>query len=204
MKLAGLVLAIAVLFVPIGVLAHDDESQVLQSSVTTEQRRQAAKEFRDQLIEDKKQELTQARAQRIVARCEALKTRITQNSDRLGAVRTERGGLINNLVARLETFAGRVQAAGLDTTALNEDIATLKTMAAELDTLWAAYAQKLEALKSADCSDSADALHAALEAAKLAGADVRAKFKEAKDFLQSDIKPELQHIREDLASQQAE
>lgn len=204
MKLASIILSLAVLILPISVFAQRGEAEVLQSTVTAEERKQAAKEFRDQLIADKKQELTDARAQRIVERCERLQTKVGQVAERLNTIRDARGNLVSNLVTRLEAFSESLAAANGDTTALNEDITTLKTMSDELNVLWQAYIDEVNTLKDASCADGADPFHEALEAAKAAMADVQAKFKEVKDFLQSDVKPELQHIREDLAGEQAE
>lgn len=192
MKLAQLVLAVTLLLLPFNVLAQDQSDQARS-------RRQAAQEFRQQLIEDRQQELTAARAQRIVERCERLGDRIEQIAGRLQTLRGARGNLVSALTERLENFSARLQAAGLDTAGLDEDIGTLKTLSDELTALWTTHGEKIEALKKADCSDGAQSFHDALEAAKTATADVRAKFKEIKDFLLSDVKPELQQLRAQLA-----
>lgn len=194
MKLAQLILAATLLLLPFNVLAQDQNG-------SARLRRQAAQEFRQQLIEDRQQELTEARAQRIVDRCERLGDRIEQIAGRLQTLRGARGNLILSLTERLENFSARLQAADLDTTGLDEDIATLKTLSDELNTLWTTHGDKIEALKSADCSEGAQSFHEALEAAKIAMADVRAKFKEIKDFLISDIKPELQQLRSQLTEE---
>lgn len=169
-----------------------------EQSTTNQQRRLEAQEFREQLIAERKAALTEARSQRIIARCEMMKGKIDQIISRLLTVKDARGNLISAMVNKLENFSDRLQAANLDTAALDEDIATLGTMSGELDTIWADFQTKLEELKNTECDEDSKPFHEALELAKEAMAEVRAKYREIKDFLQSEVKVELQNLREQL------
>lgn len=198
MKTKVALLAIVLLILPVATVAR---GQSEDGAATKEARRQAAQEFKEQLLAERKAELSQARAQRIVERCERLQVKIGQIADRINTVQEARGQMAANLATRLESFSGRLQAAGLDTTALDEDVVSLKTLSSELEALWSAHAEKLTALSTAKCDAEADAFHEALEAAKSAHADVRAKYKEIKDFIQDEIKLDLQDLRAQLAGE---
>lgn len=192
-KLALIVLCLFML--PAAVLAHGENEDAAADQAA---RREAAQEFRQELQANLMAELSEARAQRIVARCEALKTNVSQRSQRITGVQEARSQVVANLAMRLETFSARVQAAGLSVEALNEDVASLKTLSGELETLWTTYGESLTALSEAECDAEADDFHAALEAAKSAHTDIRVKYKEIKDFIQSEIKHDLEDLRAEL------
>jgi len=149
----------------------------------------------------RKAEFNAARGERIRNRCSALKTKIDQLSGRVGTLKDARGKLVSNKVTKLEALIERLNNKDVDTSSLAEDVATLKTMSNELDALWAAYQTAVEKLKDTKCTEqgSAEAFHEALEATKAAMADVRTKYQEIKAFFVSDIKPDLQAIRQALA-----
>lgn len=195
MKAKLALIVICLFMLPAAVLAHGENEDAAADQAA---RREAAQEFRQELQANLMAELSEARAQRIVARCEALKTNVSQRSQRITAVQEARSQVVANLAMRLETFSARVQAAGLSVEALNEDVESLKTLSGELETLWTTYGESLTTLSEAECDAEADGFHAALEAAKSAHTDIRVKYKEIKDFIQSEIKHDLEDLRAEL------
>jgi hypothetical protein len=166
-----------------------------QEDATTKEQRIAERQAR---YEARVERLTAEREARILERCEQASERADQIADRVTAISTARGNLIDAMIDKLERFSQRAESNGLDASALQEDIPTLQTYADELDELWATYQAALEDLKNAQCSEDGDDFHNALEVAKQAHADLRAKYKEIKDFMVSDIKADLQAIREQV------
>lgn len=161
-----------------------------------------AQEERKLQLQEKYQErverLTAARETRILERCNTIQERIDNITNRVSTVSSSRGNLIDNIIAKLERFSTRLKESGVDTAALDEDITTLTAYSDELDELWATYADAVTSLKETQCTQDGDSFHEALEIAKLAFADVRAKYKEIKSFIVTDIKADLQAIREQI------
>lgn len=152
------------------------------------------------------QPISEAKRARIRQQCDTLQSRLDQIATRVGNVRQSRGNLLENLVATLQKFADRVEAAGLDSTALNEDISELKTMSDELSGLWETYQSALENVASARCSQEGEAqsFHDALQSAREAHAEIRAKMQEVRQFFVDSLQTTLEDIRTQLNEDNAE
>lgn len=196
--LASLVLVL--LLIPVVTLAQETE----QETGPTDEILQNTVAERVDLRAQRRAEFSAARGERIAARCDALKTKIDQLSGRIDTIKNARGRLVSARVEKLETLIERLNDQGVDTAALSEDVAKLKTLSGELDGLWDTYQAAKVALKEARCSgDAAEDFHEALEAAKAAMADLRSKYQEIKDLFTNEIKPALAEIRQQLADQAA-
>lgn len=197
-----------VLGLPVVAIAQTEPEEVVTTQTEEElspgqTRRQEVQDLRRQLLEERKAELTQAREERILARCERLKSNIGQIAERLENVEEARGNLLDNLADRLERFNERLLAAGLDTTALQGDIAQVETYAEEVRALWDSYQQELAALQTVECSEEASPFHDALEVAKEGMAEIRAKYREVITFMTTDVKETLQDLRAQLETEEA-
>lgn len=193
-----LVVIVLALCLPLAVRAQDSseesnpEDQIMETTT-------APVDLRAQ----RKTDFSEARGERIKKNCSALKTRINDLAGRLATFRDGRANFVSGKVARYESMLARLNDhhPDIDTTAFAEDVAKLKTLSDELTALWSTYQTAVEELKNAKCAEdnAVEGFHDALEVTKAAMADVRTKYREIKDFLASDIKPDLQAIRQAIA-----
>ncbi len=188
-----MVATIALASGPLAVLAQTESGQAPPKPEELRQRLQQEKEAA-------KAALTQERMARIEQRCGMIKDRLKQIADRVATLKDKRANLYANINRILNGIVDKLKDKDVDTSKLEEDIATLNTKADEAKALWDDYASALSSLAEMRCDKDTDvtAFHDALEAAKQARIDLKAKVTEIKDFIKDVIKADLQAIREEL------
>jgi hypothetical protein len=193
---AGLTLGLT----PIGSVVAQGANQTTSDTMLSQEMQSRRAVLREQIKTELREELTTERQQRITDRCETIRGRVDQQLDKIAGIREARGTMVANLAQRLQTFGASASERGVDVTALTADLATLTELVDELDTLWTTYTDASATLRVAGCSETADDYHAALEVVKAAFSDLRAQYQTIKDFVLSDIKPDLRDIRDQLAA----
>lgn len=130
-------------------------------------------------------------------RCEAGKDRaadrlskMSEHGDTHAANRDER-------MSKLEDLADEADAAGVDSSELRADIATLEADASAIESAHDAFVTALTNVSNADCSDE-DGAKADVDALKSAGKDLRDAFQTARDFVRDTLREEIKSIREAL------
>lgn len=147
---------------------------------------------------DMKLKLTTAQKTRIQARCKASQGLISSVKGRLNGIETSRSEVYKNILDRLADLSAKLKNKGADTTALDADIANLKTQITTFNTDLAAYKVAVADLVALDCGTDPDGFKASLEAARTALAAVNKDGLAIKAYLNDTIKPLLKTIREQL------
>ncbi|HEX9679429.1 MAG TPA: hypothetical protein VGA08_02300 [Candidatus Saccharimonadales bacterium] len=171
--LAGLVL-------PTASLAQDNANEETRQTVTAK--------------------LSADRKERIKTRCDAVKQRLNQLHDNLQGFKDRRDSAVNRTIEKLEAFAARAEAAGLDVTELRASIADLSSYGSESATAWDELLAGLDALLEIDCGTDQEAFHQALEDIRLAFLDVKSKVRQLVALFGQDgvIKTSLAGIRQQI------
>lgn len=149
-----------------------------------------------------KTKLTTAEKTRLKAKCKASQGNLSSEKGRVKGLETSRGQVYNNLLTRLNDLSARLKVKGVDTTALNADIATLKTKIDTFNTDLASYKQAVSDLASMDCATDPDGFKASLEAARTALKKVNDDAAAVRSYLNDTIKPLLKTIRTELEKSQ--
>lgn len=194
-------LLMAVLLLPVVVLAHEEDETVAQTQ-TTKTPEQLATE-RQERVQKRKTELkiaqTNAQKQRLTGRCKAAQTLVGVLNGRVKGVQTVRSDAYGRITGQLDDLLVKLQAKGANTTELQTAITTLKDHIHTFTDDLADYQQAVNDTAEIDCVADPDGFKASLETAR----SLKTKLKEdgtvIRAYLKETIKPLLQTIRAQLA-----
>lgn len=102
---------------------------------------------------------------------------------------------LTKLQQKLTEVISRLKAKGYDTSKLEEDLVTLKTKTDTCKTAYGQFIAKLGATKNFACGQSQGQFKAALQAGKDEMRKAQAACKDAKNFLETILKKDLQTLR---------
>lgn len=141
-----------------------------------------------------------ARKTAIENRCTAVKNRLTALDKSQNNLKDHRDSLVSSILEKLNSFVQRAETAGLDVTELKADVAQLTTLTEQSATSWDSLLSQLGTLLETDCTSDAESFHDSLEDAKDIHAALKDNISAVKDFFSSDIKADLQAIRQQIAN----
>lgn len=213
--IAGVVIAmLALLFMPVMVSAQEDveatnpEAELMMTTTAVEEDgdseqsnngRSQDRAARLQEYKEKNAErLSQAKQNRLVARCKNAQTKIATLSQNVATVTANRQSVYTGVVERLKRLSESLVAANVDTTALDSAIAELESKQEAYAQIVDAYQLTLTDLAEMDCEADPEAFQAALTAARNERQEVFKSSQEMRTFIQDSIKPILTTIRQSL------
>jgi hypothetical protein len=185
----------------------DTRKQIAQ--VTEETKRELTAEEKTALQErlaKRKTELkirvTTTEKQRLATRCKNATGPISSLRGRIKGIETSRAQVYDNLVDRLTSLSTKLEARGLNTDELNQQIETLQEKITTFQTDLATYKQIVADLGDMDCAADPEAFKASLEAARSALAKVKLDGTDIRTYVSDTIKPTLKTIREAISAQE--
>jgi hypothetical protein len=187
---------------------HDDQmngdeptsNQTTTNTATTKTREQRIKERKDKVTE----RLTAAKERQVKLRCKAANGLIKSASRRIGSFEAKRTKVYAGVVSRLEGLSPKLKAAGVDTAAFDEQVATLKTKAEAYEMALAELKTAVEDLGDMDCTSDPAGFMATLEEAHKLRMDVIEKGQDFKNYLKNTVKPTLRTIKQQLEAKKAQ
>jgi chromosome segregation ATPase len=162
-----------------------------QTSTDTKARDERITTLKAQL----KVKLTTSEKTRIVAKCVASQGVVGNINGKVKSAENSRTEAYKNLVDRLTNLSAKLKAGGMDTTTLNEDIATLQTKIDTFNTDLTAFKQAITDLSTMSCKTDPEGFKAALETARTALQKVAADAAAIRSYVTDTIKPLLATIR---------
>jgi chromosome segregation ATPase len=211
---AGLVTVFAIPFLStVNVLAVSDSATTSNTNATTstgstspsnsgsDTATEDKKAITDRIAERKaalKTKLSTAEKTRITTKCKASQGNLSSVKGKLQGIETSRGEVYKNIQTRLTDLSTKLKNKGVDTTALDADIATLKTKIDTFNTDLTAYKQAVSDLATMDCATDPDGFKASLETARTALKKVGEDAKAVRSYLNDTVKPLLKTIRAEL------
>lgn len=178
------------------------EATTTSTETTTEVETQAQKTEREarikKLKEVQKVRLAAAEKKKIQEKCQASQGKVASVGNRLNGVETSRAEVHKNILNRLNTAVTKLKEKGVDTTALEADIATLSTKVDTFNTDLATYKQSISDLKLEDCKTDPEGFKAALTTARTNLEKVRADADAIHAYLKDTIRPLLTELKKQL------
>lgn len=144
----------------------------------------------------------QSKKTKIQQNCNGLQNSLKNVSQKASSLNQIRGNSFDQILARLDRFVLRIEAAELDSTGLKAAIDELKLAADSIDEAKDAYKAAVLEVVEADCQDTenAQAFHEALETVRIAREELRAQIAEAKQVIRQELKNALTEIKDQLNS----
>ena len=199
---AATAIALPVLLaVPVVVSAQEDVEPVREA---TSESRQQTREERVQTYKDRATEaLSEAESRRVAGVCQAAQTIVARLQSNIETAIENRSGKYASISSRLAEITAQLQAANIDTTALDAVVAEMNTQAAALNESMQAYQTTITDLAELDCAADPDAFKAALEAARSQRSALIEEAQALKSYVQESVKAALTEIRATLAEQES-
>lgn len=169
----------------------------------TPQQAAALKARLEKIKTDLKIKLGAQEKTRLQARCKASQGLVSSLSGRVNGTETSRTEVYANITDRLTDLSAKFKNKGTDTTALDADIAILKTNIASFKTDLAVYKQNASDLSELDCNTDPDAFKAALLATRSAQETVNKDALAIRAYVNDTIKPLLKTLRAQLETKKA-
>lgn len=142
--------------------------------------------------------LAAAEKKKLQEKCQAAQGKTSSVTGRFKGIETSRGQVHENLVNRLNNLVEKLKTKGIDTTALEADIATLQTKIETFNTDLTTYKQSVTDLKALDCKTDPEGFKAALTTARTNLEKVRTDAKDIHTYLKDTIKPLLKTLRDQI------
>jgi hypothetical protein len=147
--------------------------------------------------------LQAAEKTRIELKCKSAQGVITSVNKRSDSAGTARINAYTKLDTKLSGLITKVEAAGVDTTALKSEQTTLQTKITTFKTDLASYKQAVKDLADMDCKADPTAFKASLDSARDLREKLRTDVVDIRDYVKNTIKPTLQTVRKALADKKA-
>lgn len=178
---------------------------VVAQSEEAQQRRANAEELRQQREEaraEAREAISAEREERIQDRCSAALARVQTVLENAQAYRENQAEVYNSWRIKLDTFLSRVGSSGLevDLNDITNSLATLDGLADELSASFSDYISEITTLGDTDCQTNPQAFQDSLLVARDLRKAVVSARQSLKDFIQTDIKADLQAIRDAVTS----
>lgn len=199
-----LLLAIVLLLSPavaVPVFAQEgaDSDTSVSNQTTTDTDSEKTREQRIQQRKDKlERRLTQAQLTTVRRRCEAAAGLVKANQARIKSFTVKRTQVYGGLVERLEALSPKLQAAGVDTTAYDEQVEELKSKAEAYETAIDSLQHAVDDLVDMDCTADPEGFVATQQEAIRLRTDVIAKGQDFRTYLKDTFKPTFTDIRTQL------
>lgn len=142
--------------------------------------------------------LNNAEKLRVTSRCKASQGKVSSIKGRITGLETSRQQVYANLTSRLTDLSSKLKAKGLDTAALDSQIAELQIKVDTFNTDLAKYKEAVGDLAEMNCTTDPDAFKASLETARTLRAQVVKDGQAIKSYLSDTIKPTLVGLRKQL------
>ena len=208
MRLRLLVLAAAmlgVLSLPAFVYAYEGENTTDTSTKTSSETKpdnstleQRIQKHKDEL----KAKLTTLQEDRIKLKCKASQGVVKIVGDRVNSGYPVRANAYKELQNKLTDIIAKLKAANIDSATLEQEQATLTTMAQTVKDDVTAYKQELSDLNAMDCTADPTGFKAALETARATHDKLIKDTADLKTYVHDTIKPTLQQIRDQLKTKE--
>lgn len=189
---AGIMLSLTV-FAGVAAAQRTDSSSE-ESTTTLEERIQERKNTA-------KVRLNALEKQAIQSRCKASQGHLRRLNSRIVGISVNRTDIYAMLKNRLHDVSKRLEAKGIGTTELNNQINELEVKITTLDTTLQTYEGLVDDLSTMDCAADPEGYRASLEEAKKARTEAVQASVVIHDYLKSTIKPTLQKLRTQLDSE---
>ncbi len=168
---------------------------------TSEQNSTDLKARLDQRKEIFKTRLTTTQKIRIQSRCKNSQGLLSSLEGRIKGVETSREKVYSNAVGHLTDLSTKLQEKGLDTSALDAHIETLKGKIELFNTDLKNYKQAVIDLAAMDCATEPDGFKASLDEARSLRQKLYDTGKDIKAFIKDTIKPALGELRSQIKTQ---
>lgn len=170
--------------------SSSDDSATLTETEKTEMNARVEKQKAEFKVK-----LATAEKLKIELKCSAAQGLIGSVKGRIKGIETSRGEVYKNVVDHLTDLSAKLKAKNVDTTALDADIAVLKTKIATFNTDLAAYKQSVTDLVAISCKQDPAGFKAALLAARANLDKVKKDAEDVRAYVTGTIKPLLVQIR---------
>lgn len=131
-------------------------------------------------------------------RCDLVTRRIDQRINLYNATKTQREAFYQRRAAEWNNLIKRLEAAGIDATTLNNDLAMLNQKVKELSDLYQQFIDKLMAARSLPCGQSEGAFAQAVKDSSTILKQVRLKMIEIETFINTTVRNDLVALRKQL------
>lgn len=193
---------------PAVVSAQNDSGNQSDETVTTQNTAEAESDRQARLEEAKKNQatkLTSAEERRVAGLCKASQTVITRLQAKVKTTAQARNTRYEAITTKLDTLVTRLQAASVDTTALEAAIAALKTkITAHTTTSLEGYQTALADLAEMDCATDPSGFKAVLTQTRTQRGTLVDQAKELKNMVTVEIRALLDDIKAQLEAAKAE
>ncbi|MDB5186458.1 MAG: hypothetical protein JWL85_981 [Candidatus Saccharibacteria bacterium] len=139
---------------------------------------------------------------RIKQRCVGSQGNLRSLDGRIAGVETSRNKVYPGLVDRLTGVSTKLKDRGLDTAALDSEIAVLKTKIDVYKADLSAYKQAVSDVAAMDCATDPVAFKATLQTARTLQAKLKTSDKDVKAYVHNTIKPTLKVLRDQLEAKE--
>lgn len=180
--------------------SSNSDGGVIHTQTETE-RKAALKERVEEAKQKAKTALDAAAQKRIEDRCESAQKKVTTLETIVGERAKRRNTAYDTLLDRLNNLVTKLQAKNVDTTELEQEIATLEMKIAQFKTNLTTYRQSISDLSSLACKDDPSAFKSLLEQARAQRETVKTDAEAIKEYFKETIKPTLEEIRTALEAQ---
>lgn len=143
--------------------------------------------------------LSAAQKQQLKGKCKAAQGKVNSVGKRADGIATSRHQVYTNITDQLNKLVEKLKAKGVDTAALEAEIATLGELVTTFKTDLATYRTAVSDLQELDCEADPEAFQAALEAARASLVLVRTDAQAIKQHVKKVIRPLLVEIRKSVA-----
>lgn len=223
MKVIRVIVIAALLLVPVGVLAQEEQpdlappgelnpNQLEQQQDPQPQQQNSPVvpptpgQFSDETTEEAVERAARnQKAQNLLAKCESVKTRIGTHKDNFTKFEQKHESVISRVTSKLDQLGERIDAnEATDATNLLTLIGSLKTEVESFETEVGEYEKEVDLLLQEECTDANSALqfYDALDALRKETKTLKQKRSEIRDLIAKQIKQELQSIKEQLSVNQ--
>jgi len=173
-----------------------DQSTSQEPDTTVEGIKKRLEETKTEL----KTSLSTAEQEHIKGKCKIAQGVVKNVEGRVKEAETNRGNVHKNTVEGLTKLSAKLKAKGVDTTALDAEIAVLTTKVNTFKTDLATYKQSISDLKSVDCTTNPAEFKAALDKSRANREKLAKDIADIRSYVTNTIKPTLKTIRDNLAT----
>ncbi len=151
---------------------------------------EAKKQFEDRI--------SKAKEERVAKACKQAQIKIASVKEKAQSFQARHGEIYQKWITKLTDLSARIAAAGIDTTTLDSYIQELNALVAQNISDLESYVTGLGDVSVVDCEANPAAFYSALQTARATRALVVDDTKELLAYIRSNIKAELQSIKQQL------
>lgn len=146
------------------------------------------------------QEQSNSGSERSIKNCERIQLRMQNRYDNYGLSKDKHLSVYNNMLERLNNFVDLANTAGIETTKLESDIATLESLIDEFKSLAEEGFTKMQETKASICDSEEIAFRQSLVQSRNQLKETHRKAQAIRVFYHDTIRPDLLEIKEQLQS----